>query len=723
MEHSTTTNRSKSPQLKKFASRSDYLAYLEREKGVRGQDWYETKIKEMQARERSNNERWHLALGRWKAQVSAWSESGGFEITLRHLESAMEPTGGLKNNPRYNANGTLLEANLKMQIISRFDGNKFSNGGVARKGALGLAQAVFELGGRPDAYKEACKLISALSGITVETGANYSQEEIAKQLAELRAKQAQAAAIRKIEEEKETPVTDVPKIARLIPEPITNDKDVGRLMEMVAEERGFPLDYVRQVYKEGVIRFGYHLYDRMAKDQNGVSVETGRIGRGNPIVVSEARGIKTGVTVGFCSREIRCLHDPQNLNLPGKGKNLGAITKGIVVIGNWGAGTKRVYLAEGVYSGLAYRLLRENEGKPLGQDESILVFGGSRTPERLLDECKQRKIEVVSLVDNDPAGFRYMRAAREYCAQQEIPYSYIAPVGAEGEIRVPNNPMGRQIYSEISKLLRTQEIKHLHKRSDQEYLVVMMETTEKSTRLLDDVKAQHGASARVLNERWLNKDWNDLINKCHKPVVNNVLGLPAVPDDNDMADTLEYLLSQGIDRETSIGLLSSSMVSKTQAGEYAWVAAGHGSGNAASLGYITDRPGGKIMTAGSPNDCALNFGSKSASRLVITDNPSRAVQLAMEDENCLACVLVGNAMPEWLVTLSRDRTIAIDTDYPDSDDGSLAEATVNQLIVSSGLKRGLSVLRPTGKEIGREGLVLSGSHGESSRHLEPSIEI
>ncbi|MDD2765246.1 MAG: hypothetical protein PHE83_14880 [Opitutaceae bacterium] len=542
-----------SPRPKK--TRAEYLAWIEQERPRRGEAWYNEILARMKARDAQRNQAYQEAREvtrrQWMDQVTAWSAGGGFDAVVQSLCTGPVAKIG-RTRFQYRIGGVKFEVNFANRTCTRWDGATFANGKRGMREALGLATAVFELAGDPRPFLRAKETVMALSGIgeeQVKLG-----EDTKRRLEEMR-RQQQALAIRLAEEaNREDPLSAEDQA--VVPLRVTDRRKIEDLTRLMARERAFPLDYARRAVQEGVIWFGEWRYrDR----QTGEVVNSHR-----PLAVSDVIGMETGVLLGHASREFKAF-----FRGPAKGKNLGRIQNGFVVIGRWSAETKRIIITEGVYSGLALRLLRERRGRPLGADEAILVPAGSRDLERLLAHCQKRGIEVISAYDCDPAGLRASTVNAAWCAAHGVKHTVGLPPLGEATWSFRDDAWGREHYVQTARRLAEMgQLFHYLPASGGRLHLVLRTTAaacalhaelKRSARELEEAEFtawlnQHHPAKAVdgrpeprdpdevwrlqleyqrqqpmhepMAEQWHRKDWNELLQHEYHPRAKTAGGLP-----------------------------------------------------------------------------------------------------------------------------------------------------------------------------------------------------
>jgi hypothetical protein len=482
-------------------TREEYVKFLEGMRPKKGEAWYNARVAEMRARDVHRQEAWRAAELKWREQIDSWGVGGGFEKAMDGLGLGTYAPGSGERR-RYKVGTVTLEINYRKQTCTRWDGKTFINNKKGRSGVLGLVTSVFELQGAAKPYQEAVAFLSKVSGIERDA-VSASRGELAR-LEENRIRIAQAAAARAAEDRVEKPIGG--RDAEVTPRTISDPKQIKELTELMAKERGFPPEYAKRMVDEGSIHFGTFRY----RDDSGRVVDTGR-----PVAASEIRGITSGALVGYSSREFR-----QFYHGPAKGKNVGAITRGVGIIGNWSETTRRVTLCEGGYSAHALRLLREGAGRPLAPNEAILFFGGSRVPNDLLAECKKRGAEVISAFDNDIGGRAMAAAVAKYCGENGIKFETHLPQNGEVTLALDNSEKGKAALAELAAALGASGQRFVMLPQSAAKIGLVAETSDATCEALSKMKQaldldrvgaepkQAGSPPLMIFHR---KDWNDLV--------------------------------------------------------------------------------------------------------------------------------------------------------------------------------------------------------------------
>jgi hypothetical protein len=705
-----------SPHRKK--NRAEFLAWLEQERPTRGEAWYNDVVARMRARDALRDQAWResreLAQRQWTDQVTAWSAAGGFEAVAQALCGG--PASRIaRTRFQYRIAGVKFEVNLANRTCTRWDGDTFANGKRGKREALGLATAVFELQGEPKPFLRAKEVVISLSRIAPERGVLTGA--VKRRLEEMRRQQEELARKMAEEADREQPLSAEDQA--VAPVRITDPAKLEELTHLMARERAYPLDYARRAVAEAVIWFGEWQYrDR----ESGDVVNSHR-----PIAVSDVIGMETGALLGHASREFRTY-----FRGPAKGKNLGRIQNGFVVIGKWGPETKRVIITEGVYSGLALRLLRERRQRPLAPEEAILVPAGSRELTRLLKFCQRKGLEVISAHDCDPAGFKTAHQNDAWCREHGVKHTIGLPPLGEVTLSFRDDDWGRAQYLEvIGRLSSTgQQFAFLPAAAGRLQLVArttaevceLFGGLKRAARELGETefqawlerehppKAGNGVtSARdpdalyelqlqyerrhplhePLREQWHRKDWNELLQHEYRPRARTANGLPEAAGDA-AGELQEYLRGLGLRSEEIQALLEAGTVYAAELdGSLQAIWPTLPAESPTPLGFMA-KPlaAGRIQAYGAVSTAALSVGVPAeASCLVLTGSLGRVFEAWRAEGTAASVILVtGEHLPASYLDLAGKQALPVACDFADDDWGRAHEARVVAAVRTRGLK-------------------------------------
>jgi len=683
--HWGMNQQTKSPDKRKpFETREQYVRWLNIQKLVRGDNWYRQKIKEMEERSKKRLEEWkekkRAAEDLWFQNVKTWSESGGFAATINAL--GLDSTPPKNGRSQYHIGGVKFEINFRQQACTRWDGNKFSNGKAGRSGAFGVAMCFYELQGSTSPGQKAKELISSISGIQ-EGNVEISKDTI-ENLKKIREEQAREEQRRREEELREDPLTDFQ--LSYAPLRITDESQIEELTLIMAKERAFPLDYAKRVIEEGII---YFAYQRGWDEDKKAVYNTHR-----PIATSDVRGFETGNIVAFSSREMKEFYPHQK----GKGKNLHHVHKGAVVIGNWSESTKKVILCEAVYTGLAYRLLRERMNKPLTPDEAIMCVAGSRWPEKLLGMCKERKIGIVGAYDNDISGRRFAQKVEAWCKENGVPYKSGIPPRGEIEITFKDCDWSRMIYAHAAKELSSAGIKHLFLPPEDGKLKLLVETTDVSCEIVDairtadraDLQKENSGSAEELRRVHLEfhrKDWNELLQHQYRPRAMNTQGLPEAIE--PMRTLTHYMMSLGLSLGDAKAIVKSGLVYQAkEVGKEAAVWVAVDPKTKAITGYSTiDLDTRERIDAGITWSAGIALGDPSCDKkFVFVNDMKTAVEIWQKDTTATSVIALSDQAPTAHLKFAADKNLEIETCLENDEKSIALEASISKIAIENGLK-------------------------------------
>lgn len=525
-----------------FKDRNDYLKYLEEERPHRGEAWYEQKRHEADEREKLRTEKRQVSDREWRLEIRQWGDNpAAIEQVAEGLNLGPYDKPA-RNNRRYkDVAGSNLLLNMNDGRFWFMDraGLQSLRGKASGRGVINLVTAVKELEGEKSPYSAAKRFLVAISGIQPR---DFSMT--AEEMAKLKEKIAESS--------KALP-PPVPRVETdidpgKIPEPITDKATLSHLRHLVAEERGFPLDYVERMEREGTIFFGRPWRTNSSTKEKYL---------GKPVVASSVLGFETGKTVAISTRKIAKL-EPHGK----KGICEGQVAMGATVIGPWDADTKQVFVTEGVYDAGALRLMREREGTADPKD-CYMILSGARVPDELVRICGERKIRMVAALDNDIAGRNMETHLREAAAKYGTEVDSLPIARGEVDVEFRDSTIGRDFYEKTIRMSRELAIPFAFKQPKDDFLRLAMPTTAASCKILEQIRSEFYRAMRAAlpkkeqqqeeNERdgdkdfgldWHRKDWNELLKEPnYRQQVRTTAGLPL--KDTSLRDAALERLTQG----------------------------------------------------------------------------------------------------------------------------------------------------------------------------------
>jgi hypothetical protein len=660
-----------------FENRDEYLKFLEANKIKKGKAWYDQKVREMAQREetwrkksmedkRLRDNAWAL----WRARISAWSSAGGFDQVVRTLLGE----GKKATSDRWNfyPGGVKFEVSYRGRTCCRWDGKTFANGKKGSREAYGVAKCIFELTGSSNPSRDAREILIKLSGIQPDDIAITPQVE--EKLAKMR-KEAEIEAQRRKEAElREDPLS--PEKEEEVPRRIIDPAAIEELTLLMAQERSFPVDYAKRLVAEGTIWFGAFRF----RGEDGKVVDTGRA-----IAVSDVHGFRTGTLVGHAGREFRKFFPHEQ----GKGKNIGAVAKGAVFIGNWSEKTKKITIIEGVYDAAALRLLRERRGHPLQDDECFVIMTGSRMPQVLLQICQERGIEILAALDNDKTGRELVRDTAAWCNENKVSFKPALPSRGEMTIGFPDDEWGRKCYLDLASKLSASECRFGFLAKSDGRLSLVAETSDQT---VDIYSALHKAALeervsrkqatpsaaknnasdepKLLSIKWHRKDWNELLQREYKCRALTTVGLPPAAPAHEKA-LVEYLSSCNASPDQIEKLRASLLVYPALVDGVpvaVWSMIDSETGSAVGFHAFPLLPNrGKNIAAGATWQAGPSLGNpETSSILAVADNPECAMR--SWSSGVLTVIRQDEEFPKTALTAAQKAAMAVMPAFAETDD-------------------------------------------------------
>jgi hypothetical protein len=192
--------------------------------------------------------------------------------------------------------------------------------------------------------------------------------------------------------------------------------------------------------------------------------------------------------------------DKKNLNRPNPKGSGGAM------VGRFSPETKTVVLCE---SPIEAACFMQVHGWP--KDVCAIGLCGAGLPDALFKAITPHGMSVVSAFNNDAAGRKFCRDVGEKCHQHGLVHLREIPEGGNFTFDADDTPEHRECFNAIANAAKAAKVPFDVLKTEPGKIGIHAGSTDETTKLADDLFKKMQAAGKPTTIRYLDKDWNDLL--------------------------------------------------------------------------------------------------------------------------------------------------------------------------------------------------------------------
>ncbi len=190
----------------------------------------------------------------------------------------------------------------------------------------------------------------------------------------------------------------------------------------MAQNVAYPAESI--IYKKGS--------DGERRPENGIQFK-------HPAICFPIAGLKTRAPIAY---QLKVIYQDPVLAKRYKGKdsyNFGPVNQGFMMIGDLNEKTRNIVLTEAAIDGLSKWALHRYD-----EHTCIMATTGTRSPENLIQYCKEHSIELTTALDNDCAGRSMAKKIAERCRELGVKHRDEVVEPAEIGLALKDDEKGRE---------------------------------------------------------------------------------------------------------------------------------------------------------------------------------------------------------------------------------------------------------------------------------------